>query len=408
MLSWQGVLSEEYRFVARLIVRRFESVAELRRFEAAWDDLWLRSQATLPTSRAALVALWCDHFQKDRPFAAVAVEHDGQLVAALPLVQRKHKRCWVTSLPANQWTPGGDLLLEPSADPLIMLTLLEEARRLSWPLWWIDALPAQAPRWQSLLAACAEKGASYSLRRRYEIDLVAIDASWTAYLASRSKNHRHELRRKMRIAQEQGGAALQTYDDLGPAHLEPLLRQCFELERSGWKGSTGGAVLDVPAVWDFYVRQARQLAAWGEFRLVTLQVSGQSVAFEYGWLAKGVYCTPKVGYDERQAAMSPGQLLRRLLFERLYATREAVAVDFLGPASAATTRWATHRYEIARLLVAFEGAVSRGIVASDRHVWPLLRRMTGRGERPAPHTSCTIRPIACPPGQVADAMPVGG
>lgn len=397
------------QFVARLTVRRLDSVADLRRQATAWDDLWRRSQVTLPTSRAPLVALWCDHFLAARPFAALVVEQDRQLVAALPLMQQRMQGLSVTSLPANQWSPGGDLLLDPLADVgEVCRALAEGVGRLGWPLLWIDALPAQAPRWQKWLAALAESGRTESLRRRYDIDVVAIDGSWAQYMASRSKSHRRHLRRSMERAEELGGVALECHQDLSPDQLEPLLRTCFEIERSGWKGQRGSAVLNVPAAWEFYVCQARQLAAWGAFRLTTLVHRERPIAFEYGWQSQGVYCSPKVGYDERLAAISPGQLLRWLLIEQFHATNEVVAVDFLGPASAATSRWATHRYEIDRLLISTDSLGSRGLVAAHRRLWPLVHLVRGRHEAASPPSSATIRRIACPRGQVSELQAIDG
>lgn len=389
--------------MARLSVRRLESVAELRRHASAWDDLWRRSEATLPTSRAALVALWCDHFLAGRPFAALVVEQDGQLVGALPLMQQRMRGLSVTSLPANQWSPGGDLLLDPAADVAeVCRELVSGADRLAWPLWWIDALPARAPRWQSLLTARVRSGRGQSLRRRYDIDLVEIDGNWAQYMASRSKNHRRHLRRSMDRATEKGGVALEHHQDLARDQMEPLLRTCFEIERSGWKGQGGSAVLNTPAAWKFYVSQAHQLGEWGDFRLTTLVHHERPIAFEYGWQSKGVYCSPKVGYDENLASLSPGQLLRWLLLERFHATREVATVDFLGPASPATSRWATHRYEIDRLLVSTAGFGSRTIVAAHRRLGPLLNRLLDRGEATSPPSSVPIQPIACPRVRVAD------
>lgn len=393
--------------MARLTVRRLDSVAELRHQATAWDDVWRRSQATLPTSRASLVALWCEHFLAGRPFAALVVEQDRQLVAALPLMRQRMKGLSVASLPANQWSPGGDFLLDPAADVTeVCHALVDGVTRLAWPLLWIDGLPGLAPRWQSLLAACAENGRSQSLRRRYDIDVVEIEGTWARYLAGRSKSHRRYLRRSLERAEELGGVRLVCHHEFAPDQLEPLLRTCFEIERSGWKGQRGSAVLNVPAAWRFYVCQARQLAAWGEFRLPRLVHREQPISFEYGWQSKGVYCSPKVGYDERLAALSPGQLLRCLLIEQFHATKEVAMVDFLGPASAATSRWATHRYEIDRLLVSADSLCSRSVVAAHRRLWPLVNRLRGRTEAALPPSNTTTRRIACPRGRISDLQAI--
>src|SRR6185436_2641362 len=91
------------------------------------------------------------------------------------------------------------------------------------------------------------------------------------------------------------------------------------------------SVLKSPGIFAFYLRVARELAARGQLQLVFLECGGRPIAFEYGWNAKGVYHSLKVGYDESAANLSPGQLLRLLFLERLHVRHEHRFVDYLGP-----------------------------------------------------------------------------
>ena len=65
------------------------SIDDLRGAARAWDDLWWRSELTMPTIRAELIAQWVERFAPRAEFRALAVEVDGQWVAALPLVPHK-------------------------------------------------------------------------------------------------------------------------------------------------------------------------------------------------------------------------------------------------------------------------------------------------------------------------------
>ena len=67
-------------------VVQLDSLADFRARAEAWDDLWRRSEATLPTLRAELTAQWIEQFAPGAKFRAVVVEHRGRPVAALPLV----------------------------------------------------------------------------------------------------------------------------------------------------------------------------------------------------------------------------------------------------------------------------------------------------------------------------------
>jgi hypothetical protein len=105
-------------------------------------------------------------------------------------------------------------------------------------------------------------------------------------------------------------------------------------------------------MFEFFLRQARQLAAWGSLRLAFLEHRGRPIAFEYGWLAKGVYYSYKVGYDPEFASYGPGHLLRLHLLRALAAEPGVRLVDFHGPLTEALACWATRSYAIGRLVLA--------------------------------------------------------
>ena len=76
------------------------------------------------------------------------------------------------------------------------------------------------------------------------------------------------------------------------------------------------------------------------------------VAFEYGYSAKGRHFIAKVGFDEAFSRFSPGQLLRRVHYEELIETGSSDTIDYLGPLTEATGKWATNRYRLGVLSIA--------------------------------------------------------
>ncbi|HEX3727775.1 MAG TPA: GNAT family N-acetyltransferase, partial [Pirellulales bacterium] len=368
------------------LVKVFRSPAELRTHAASWDDLYERSEVALPTARAELVALWCEHFARRQHLSAIVVEHQGQLVAALPLIERRWIGRKIGTLPGNQWSPAGDLLVDPACDvEAVLCQLVHHLARSGWPLVWFPAVPGATAPWGAFQSALEGQHVPWAGQERLRINQVALGANWSSYFASRSRNHRRHIRRITARALRQGSTLLVCHDRLAPQDVEPLLKTCFEIEASGWKGRAHGAVLHLPEVLNFYLEQARQLAAHEQLNVVLLQYADRPIAFEYGWVGKGTYFSPKVGYDERFASFAPGQLLRSLLFERLIEERAIDTVDFLGPASPATSAWATSDYPIHRLVAGF-GATGRVAVEFFRRAWPLahrVRAMRGRQGSPA-------------------------
>jgi CelD/BcsL family acetyltransferase involved in cellulose biosynthesis len=406
--------------VSGLIVKHLDSLAELRRAAPAWDELWQRSEITLPTARADLIALWCECFAAGQPFRATVVEESGQLVAALPLVGRKLMGMKVGVLPGNHWSSAGDLLLDPHADTERVCGALLGALQERSPAWlWFDAVPAQTNRWQTFLRAVEQRQLAYVRRRRFTIDLVRIGSDGKEYFDSRSRSQRRHVRRAASRAQRGGPTELRCHECLTPQRVEELLTTCFEIEASGWKGQAQSAMLHSPGACAFYLRQAHQLAAWGQLSLNLLWHQARPIAFEYGWQSKGVYGSAKVGYDETFAPLSPGQLLRYFLIEQFHSQSDVQWVDFLGPSSDATSKWATHEYPVERIALSqgtarsLEGMVGRALFAAYRHGWPLVCGIRGAAARIAgraaiaQHAPAPSLPdcgeVACDPAAVSQA-----
>ena len=353
--AWQGGT-----VVSRLTLRILDSVAALRDAAPLWNDLWQRSDSELPTARAELLAQWIEHFAPRRRVAALAVADGPRWVAALPLVGGRLGQCVAAvKLPGNRWTPGGDLLLDPVCDqPAILDRLVAGLAELRWPLLWLEGVRVQSHRWQMLSAALQRAGLRWSVQPWWHVGQVEIAHDWPAYTASRSRNLRRYIERCQARAVAAGGVELEIVRP-GPSEVAPLLRRGFEVENRGWKGAAGTSVLRHPDVLDFFVRQAESLARAGELELVFLHHQGRPIAFEYGWTARGAYCSLKVGYDEAYGHLSPGQLLRCHHLEQMHGDPTRRLVDYLGPIVDATARWSTQTYTVGRLAIATRRPTSR-------------------------------------------------
>jgi CelD/BcsL family acetyltransferase involved in cellulose biosynthesis len=362
-------------------VVRYESLAALRTSAEDWDDLWQRSEEVLPTGSAALILDWLEQFAPRANFVALAVEQDGQLVAALPLVERRLAgMVSVGSLPCNNWGWAGDLLLDLTCDvPGALAVLAAEIRRLPWPLMWVDAIPLEQARWQHFLAALDAAKLDHVQHERFrigQVDIVdGLDRNWEAYQQAWSGNHRRHMRKALRRAEEAGGVELDLRRPHSAKELESLLREGFEAENRSWKGSEGSSVLASPEMWKFYLRQATHLAQWGNLELAFLRYRGKAIAFEYGWSVHGVYYTPKAGFDNQYAQFSPGQLLRYLLLKDAFTRADRWAVDFLGPLCDATARWATQTYPVCRLAIDTGKLRGQGLLWADRHLLGPVRKV---------------------------------
>lgn len=169
----------------------------------------------------------------------------------------------------------------------------------------LDYLPGDA-RVLSEKVAWAER---YRLRLAPHALAPVVDCrgSFDSWLSRRSKRIRQRLRQAMRGTFEESGMRLEFRRDDPVA--SGLFDRMLAVERSGWKGRGGTAILDDPVTARFYPALAREAARAGALRCALLWQGERLVAFELGVLCGRRLFLPKVGYDEAFADLSPGYVL---------------------------------------------------------------------------------------------------
>jgi len=351
------------------------SVEELRAAAVDWDDLWWRSETALPIARAETLAQWVEQFKPRAGFHVLAVADGARWVAALPLVSgRVGRLISAGGLPCNPWAPCGDLLLDAAADISAALDLLlAAAGELPWQLLWLNEAVPEAPRWQAMLRACQRSTVSATYHERYRVGRVDIGQSWDTYRRRLPKSHRQGMNRAAKRLAGEGDVRYEMHSRRNVTEVELWLRSAFEVEDRGWKGEAGTSVLRAPGMFRFFVRQAEQLARWGQLETAALHLDGRMLAFVYGFRAKGVYFAHKIGYDPRFAAFSPGQLLFDHILEQLHLGGDARALDFMGPLNQSLSRWRPQTYGIGRVAIAPRRLLGRAALYAYEHWWRRFR-----------------------------------
>jgi CelD/BcsL family acetyltransferase involved in cellulose biosynthesis len=365
-------------------IHHLTNIFELRSAAAMWDDLWWRSDVTMPTMRAESIALWLEQFASPRGFYAIAVEENGRYVAAIPLVSRRlAKIISAGSLTCNPWLPCGDLLLDPLAETDSLLSsLLSAAGDLPWPLLWLNDAIIDAPRWQAFGTVCRQKGISVVERARYEVAKIEMAEDWDAFTKNLSRSHRQGTQKHERKLRELGDLKLDMLSTLAPEEVHSWLEKVFAVEDSSWKGDSGSSVLRAPGMSDFFLRQARQLAEWGQLEIAVLHLEGHPIASLFGFSAKGVYHAHKIGYDPRYSQYSPGQVMFWKILEQLHAGGNWKAFDCIGPLTEATSRWRPNTYTIGRMAIAPRKLLGRLALNAYSHFWPKANSLHGSVSEP--------------------------
>jgi len=373
------------------------SLADLRGKADAWNDLWGRSELAVPTVQADCVAQWIEKFRPGAPFRAIVVSEEDRLLAALPLAGRPlASLVEVGAVTSNEWTIAGDLLLDPQCDiPAVLDELCKAMRGLPWSLLWLDEVPLATPRWRALLAALDRAGFGADVTERIDIGYIHIGEDWEATRQSWTRNHRQQMTKKKKKLATLGQVSLEVIDQWESDQVEPLLLRGFIVEDRNWKGREGTSVLKSKGMFPFFVEQAKTLAARGQLMLSFLQCDEQDVAFEYGYSAKGVYHSMKVGYDEQFSSYSPGKLLLGALLEKFHRDGSHRAVDLVGPLTPATACWKPQIYNVSRLVVAPKKVLGQALLHAYCHWWPYLKSLRGKQVEPAvPGAKPESKPVA--------------
>ncbi len=350
------------------------SIDQLRAAAPEWDDLWWRSEVETPLARAELLAQWLEHFGQKRAFRALVVADRQRWVAALPLIgSRVGHAIPAGAMPCNPWACCGELLLDPAADgDAVCQGLLAAVGQLRWQLLWLDAVVADSPRWKALLRGQQRAGVPGGFHHRFRIGRVEINQPWDIYQKRLPKNHRQAMVRAQRRLACEGEVCFEMGSRLEPPQVAPWMREALEVEDLGWKGESGTSVLRSGTMPAFFIRQAEQLARWGQLETAAVRLDGQMAAFIYGMRAKGVYFAYKIGYDPRLAAFSPGQLVFHHVLEQLHTDGQTQALDFMGPLNQAQTRWRPATYSVGRLVLAPRGGLGRVALFAYKQLWRRL------------------------------------
>jgi CelD/BcsL family acetyltransferase involved in cellulose biosynthesis len=363
---------------------RFESLQALLDRETAWNDLWSRSAVAMPRARAELIANWLRSFGGSVPFRAIAVECDGCLVAALPLIQRRlYNLLPVASLPENDWATCGDLLLDMDAPARSALdVMVAELRQHRPSIFWLNGVAFESGGWPALFQSAEDAGMTTLCREHYRIGVIDASENWELALSRMNGKHRRNRVRNARMLEQAGGSELRSYATELNGNLESLLESGYAVEDRSWKGHQGTSVLRSPAARAFLAGEARALADNGLLELNFLDLGGQPIAFEYACRAKGTHYLMKIGFDADYSKFGPGQQLVFRVLEQLHTDPQFTQFDFAGPLVEWSRPWITRSYPVGRVVMAGNGLIDRFTCRAYERWYPRLKGALARWCQP--------------------------
>lgn len=298
-------------------------------FRATWDRI--RPARRTPMQHAIWIEACFDVFYESGRMDVVVADGDPPCAAAA-FARRG-------AFPQRLFLAGAEELWEPIdvvySDPHSAAALVENVLSRRKPLRFGhfptdsafgDALARGASRFGILLAAPVAAS-----------PYIALDDGWKTPEQRFSSGRRSDLRRMARKAGDMGAA---TYEILAPRPDETgaLLDAAVAVEAKSWKARSKTALAFDAAQEAFFRRYAWLAAENGILRISLMKIGGEIAAVQLAVECDDAFWLFKIGYDERFAACSPGNLL--MLESIRYAANQGLSsFEFLGKAAPWTRVW---------------------------------------------------------------------
>ncbi|MGC1374996.1 MAG: GNAT family N-acetyltransferase [Anaerolineales bacterium] len=177
---------------------------------SAWNELLTGSVTDAPFLRHEYLSTWWNTLGggewKDVKLALISASEDGALRGIAPLFLNGSSLMLLGSIEISDYL---DLIARPEHLPRFVTCLLDWLTTTYPEPWslldWVN-LPEGSPTLAALKAESVKRGWSYSEEIYQPTPTIPLPGDFETYLESLDKKQRHEVRRKMRRAEESGRA----------------------------------------------------------------------------------------------------------------------------------------------------------------------------------------------------------
>jgi CelD/BcsL family acetyltransferase involved in cellulose biosynthesis len=263
---------------------------------------------------------------------------------------------WCTrslTLPIHPHIRRTDILCGGDHEPIleaIVGRLRESRRRIKMAL----HVRTDSPTVPALRHIADRHGLTTFTRADAESPVLRIDGDWEAFLNTRSKQRRSEIRRQTTRLTTLGAVRGLGHDDLDG--LDEVFVQIVDIERRSWKAHRGESIAETTTLSDFYREIARGAARRRALRINMLYFDDAPIAHIFGVVHGGTYYALKTSYVEERRDLSPGVVLFGHALQDAF-DAELKAFDFLGEDARWKRELATELQPHAYLCVASRGSL---------------------------------------------------
>jgi CelD/BcsL family acetyltransferase involved in cellulose biosynthesis len=287
---------------------------EFERMAGEWNDLLSHSATDVPFLRHELLRVWWStlgggEWEHGDLWLGVGRSEDGRLLGIAPLFRARTRdgRDGLLFLGSIEISDYLDLIVQPADVEAFARALLESLEGVSAggpEVLDLYNIPEGSPSLVALEEAARSRGWTAQREKLQPCPAIRLPSQWEAYLESLEKKQRHELRRKLRRAENHAAPVrfhlIGPQDDLEAATERFINLMAFEVGKISFL---------TPAMRAHFRAAVRTAAENGWLQLAFLEVGGQEAAGYLNFDYRGRIWVYNSGINPEHTALSPGWVL---------------------------------------------------------------------------------------------------
>ncbi len=309
-----------------------------------WDVLLAESVDSTPWQSWDYLSRWWKYLSAGKALRLFVVERDGRPVLVMPL--QISRRFEMLGLPVRMIEPIG-MIMDVNRPRLALGTPDPDAYRCAfealwntrrdWDLMRIDEKLSDDPEVTLLRSFAAAHGLWYRDIFSHLCPYLDLEQDWEAYLSTRGKRFRKNLRSAQRKLEALDPLQLREYTT--PTEVSRAYDHVLELHRASWKGRKRVEQSQSARYQAFYREWLDSMAQRGAARVLVLFCGSRPVSATIAFMDGDRYYSAQIVHDEQFRSASPGTLLEAMEIEGLMRSRGYRHYDFLGAFLNNKLRW---------------------------------------------------------------------
>lgn len=243
------------------------------------------------------------------------------------------------------WGFGCPLLGKDSDKSVQMLLETLHREKGRWQAALVAGVPSASPLWNRLHEEIP-KHYSYDILEGSNCCQTSLAAGSEAWLDSRSRSFRANLRRASKLASE---AEIRFEAWTSSPEPDALFSRMMAVEEASWKHQQRRGIFLNPNYKRFYAKLLTLLSQNQTLRLLFATQEGRDLAYVFGGVLGPEYRGFQLSYDETLAHLSLGNLMQWEMIQRL--ATEGIQIYDLGMFMEYKTRWADEILHLSNFVI---------------------------------------------------------